>query len=228
MESQNQITDLEKHLYNKHLSVSRSEKNKPFKIKKDFSDIVNTDKQKFLKRISTLFVKHPEINPDVFFRAPYKLYPDVEYFALDFFSTMRAVKAYTTYKKQIFLQDPDSQIETVKESLRFIGNFCVQNDIHFHQYPYHRTSDVFTWMQHYKQNKISIYSVMEFPNIYSNIKILSEDVQKLFISDFVEHFQNIQSAYNTSNNLKQYIQKAIPVISNFISIQLTSKLNSIP
>ena len=202
MESQNQITDLEKHLYNKHLIVSRSEKNKPFKIKRDFSDVINTDKHKFLKRISVLFSKHPEINPDTFFRAPYKLYPDVEYFALDFFSTMRAVKAYTT-------------------SLRFIGNFCISNGIQFHQYPYHRTSDVFTWMKHYKQNNINIYSVMEFTNIYSNMKTLSEDVQKFFISDFVEQFQNIQSIYNTSTELKKYIKKAIPIISKFVSSQLT-------
>lgn len=227
MESQNQITDLEKHLYNKHLIVSRSEKNKPFKVKRDFSDVVNTDKHKFLKRISTLFSKHPEINPDTFFKAPYKLYPDVEYFALDFFSTMRAVKAYTTYKKQIFIQDPDSQLESVKESLRFIANFCIANNIQFHQYPYHRTSDVFTWMAHYKQNNINVYSIMEFPNTYSNIKSLSEDVQKFFISNFVEQFQNIQSVYNTSTELKTYIKKAIPILSNFVSNQLTLKLNSI-
>lgn len=227
MESQNQLTDLEKHLYNKHLAVSRSEKGKPFKIKRDFSDVANTNKHKFLKRISILFSKHPEIDPDIFFRAPYKLYPDVEYFSLDYFSTMRAVKAYTTYKKQIFIKDPDSQIESVKESFRFIGNFCIQNNIMFHQYPYHRTSDVFTWMQHYKQNHINIYSVMEFPNIYSNMKELADDVQRFFISNFVEQFQQIQTTYNTSKHLKKYIQKAIPIISNFISNQLTSKLNSI-
>ena len=82
---QSQLTELEKHLYNKHLITSRSVKNKPFKVKKDFGDIVDTDKHKFLKRISILFKKHPEINPDIFFQAPYKLYPDVEYFGLDYF-----------------------------------------------------------------------------------------------------------------------------------------------
>ena len=73
------VTELEKTIYNKHLAVSRSIKNKPFKIKKDFSDIVGTDKHKFLKRLSTLFKKHSDINFDVFFQAPYRLYPDVEY-----------------------------------------------------------------------------------------------------------------------------------------------------
>lgn len=221
MENQNQLTELEKLLLNKHLAISRSERNKPFKLKKDFSNIVNTDKHKFIKRISILFVKHPEIDPDTFFKAPYKLYPDVEYFGLDYFSTMRAVKAYTTYKKQIFIQDPDSQIEQVKESLKFIANFCIFNNIHFHQYPTHRTSDLFTWMQHYKQNKINIYSVMEFTNIFSSAKSLAEDVQQFFVREFVEHFQRLHISYNKSSNLKPYIQKAIPVLSVFVEKQLT-------
>jgi hypothetical protein len=225
MANQSQITELEKHLFNKHLAVSRSEKNKPFKLKKDFSNIVDTDKHKFLKRISTLFEKHPEINPDLFFKAPYKLYPDVEYFGLDYFSTMRAVKSYTTYKKQIFLQDPDSQLEQIKESLTFITKFCIENNIYFHQYPQHRSSDLFTWMQHYKQNKINIYSVMGFPNIFSSAKSLAEDVQKFFVSEFIDQFQNLYILYNKSAELKPYIQKITPVLSNFVEKQLTKPTN---
>ena len=216
-----QLSELEKHLYNKHLAVSRSLKNKPFKIKKDFNGIIDTEKHKYLTRISTFFKKHPEVNPDTFFAAPYKLYPDVEYFGLDYFSTMRAVKSYTMYKKQIFLQDPDSQIEQVKESLIFIANFCVKHNIYFHQYQYHRTSDLFTWMQHYKQNKINIYSVMEFTNIFSSVKSLAEDVQKFFVSEFVDQFQNMHSLYNKSTALRPYVKKAIPVLSTFVEKQLT-------
>lgn len=169
-----------------------------------------------------LFTKHPEINPDTFFRAPYKLYPDVQYFGLDYFSTMRAVKSYTMYKKQIFLQDPDSQLESVKESLRFIANFCIESRIQLYQYPYHRSSDLYTWMQHYKQNKINVYSVMEFTNIYSNVKALAEDVQKFFVSEFLEQFQNLYISYNKSTLLKPLIQKAIPTLSKFVETQLTS------
>ena len=224
---QSQITELEKHLFNKHLIVSRSERNKPFKIKKDFANVVDTDKHKFLKRISVLFQKHPEIDPDTFFKAPYKLYPDVEYFGLDYFSTMRAIKSYTMYKKQIFLQDPDSQIEQVRDSLKFIANFCIENKIYFHQYPYHRSSDLFTWMQHYKQNKINIYSVMEFTNIFSSVKSLAEDVQKFFVGEFIEQFQNLYMLYNKSSQLKPYIKKALPVLSNFVEKQLTRPKNNL-
>ncbi len=201
--------------------MSRSERNKPFKLKRDFSDIVGTDKHKFLKRISTLFKKHSDLNSDLFFRAPYKLYPDVEYFGLDYFSTMRAIRSYTLYKKQIFLQDPDSQLEEIKGSLKFIANYCIDNKIYFHQYPYHRSSEIFVWMQHYKQNKINIYSIMEFPNIFSLVKSLAEDVQKFFLTEFVDQFQVLYTKYNNSNTIKPYIQKAVPVLSNFVEQQLT-------
>jgi len=220
---QNQITDLEKHLYNKHLIVSRSIKNKPFKIKKDFADIVDTDKHKFLKRISTLFKKHPEINPDLFFRAPYELYKDVEFFGLDYYSTMRAVKAYTTYKKQLFLQDPDSQIEQVKESLQFMTKFCIENNIFIHQYPYHRSSDLFTWMTHYKQNKINSYVLFEFSDIFSSVQDLAEDVRRFFVSDFVEQFKNLYVLYNNSKVVKPYVKKTIPILNEFVRKKLTNK-----
>jgi len=213
---QEQLTELEKHLYNKHLATSRSLKGKPFKLKKNFSDLIDTDKHKFLKRISMLFTKHPEINPDVFFKAPYELYKDVEFFGLDYFSTMRAVKAYTTYKKQLFLQDPDSQLKQVQESLLFITKFCINNNILIHQYPYHRSSDLFTWMTHYKQNKINLYSLFEFSDIYASMQTLAEDVQRFFVSDFLEQFKSLYSLYHHSKTVKPYLKKTIPILNEFV------------
>lgn len=224
---QNQLTELEKLLYNKHLAVSRSIKNKPFKLKKDFDGLIDSDKHKHLKRISTLFKKHPEINPDAFFQAPYKLYPDVEYFGLDYFCTMRAIKAYTTYKKQIFLQDPDSQLDDVKQSLNFIVKFCIKNKILFHQYPFHRTTDMFTWMSHYKENKINVYSVMEFTDVFSSVQTLSEDIQQIFVREFIEQFKSLRILYIKSSVLKPYMQKAIPALNNFINKQLTTNQTNI-
>lgn len=215
------VTELEKCLYNKHLATSRSIKGKPFKIKKDFSDLIGTEKHKYLKKLAILFKKHPEISFEVFFEAPYRLYPDVEYFGLDYFSTMRAVKAYTTYKKTLFIQDPDSQLEQVKESIHFIAKFCIENNIHVHQYPFHRNADMFTWMIHYKQNKINIYSIMEFSGVLSAVQSLAEEVQKFFVSDFVEQFRSLYLQYNNSNKLRPYLKKALIALSNFVDIELT-------
>ena len=220
-----QISELERLIYNKHLAVSRSVKNKPFKVKKNFDDVVSSEKHKFLKRLAILFRKHPEIDINTFFEAPYKLYPDVEYFGLDYFSTMRAIKSYTTYKKIIFVQDPDMQIDSVKESLRFITRFCVENKIYLHQYPNHSSSDLFTWMTHYKQNKINIYTMMEFPNIFSSVQTLAEDVRRFFVQDFVDQFKDLHAKYNSSRELKPFLKKALPTVNNFICSELTKTTN---
>ena len=159
----------------------------------------------------------------MFFRAPYELYKDVEFFGLDYYSTMRAVKAYTTYKKQLFLQDPDSQIEQVKESLQFITKFCIENNIFIHQYPYHRSSDLFTWMTHYKQNKINLYVLFEFSDIFSSVQDLAEDVRRFFVSDFVEQFKNLYVLYNNSKVVKPYVKKTIPILNEFVRKKLTNK-----
>jgi hypothetical protein len=221
------LTELEKLLYNKHLAVSRSLKNKPFKFKKDFSDIVNSDKAKFLKRLSVLFRKHPEIDFNTFFEAPYKLYPDVDYFGLDYFSSMRAIKAYTTYKKITFLQDPDKQVEQVKSSLQFIAKFCVDEGIYFHQYSFHKTADIFTWMKHYKENKINIYCMFGFSDVLNSVKQLAEDVQHFFVREFVEQFQTLYVQYDKSSVLKPYMKKALPILNNFVERELTNHKNKL-
>ena len=223
MQPHPQITELEKLLYNKHLIVSRIQKNKPFRVKKDFTDIVNTDRHKFLIRLSGLFKKHPEINPDVFFKAPYALYPDVDYFSLEYFSTMRAVRAYTTYKKMIFMQDPDEQLPQIKESLKFIANFCIDHNIQLHQYVTLRNIDSCVWMTHYKQNKINPYSLFEFTDILTSTQSLADDVQQFLIGNFAEKFKSLYINYNSSITVKPYVKKAFPILGEFVRKQILNK-----
>jgi hypothetical protein len=222
-----QMSELEKLIYNKHLAVTRSLKNKPFRFKKDFSDIVDTDKHKYLKRLAIFLRKHPDVELNVFFEAPYKLYPDVAYFGLDYFSSMRAIRAYTLYRKMLFLKDPDSQIESVKESLKFIANFCIEEKILLHQYPHHKISDHFTWMTHYKENKINILSMMEFKDVYSSVQTLAEDIQRFFVQNFIEQFKSLYVSYNNSSKLKPFLKKAVQQLNNFVSIELTKQKNHI-
>ena len=217
------LTELERCLFNKHLSVSRSSKGKPFKLRKQFEDIAGTEKHTYLKRLAVLVKKHPEIDLDTFFSAPYKLYPDVEYFGLDYFSSMRAIKSYTMYKKMTFLQDPDTQVDSVKNSLRFMAKFCIDNNILLHQYPHHKTADMFTWMVHYKENKINVYAMMEFKDVYSAVQSLAEDVRSFFVSDFVEQFKNLYTSYDKSQVLKPFLKKAVEHINNFVDKELTNK-----
>jgi len=224
---QDQVTDLEKAIYNKHLATSRSQKNRPFKIKRNFEDIVGTNKHKFLKRIAIFFKKHSDIDLNTFFEAPYKLYPDVAYFDLEYFSSMRAVRSYTMYKKIKLLKNPDEQIKEIEKSLRFIANFCIQQRIQFHNYIRHSTGDMCTWFKHYKENKINLYSLFEFTDVLSTATRSSEDLQQFFANDFLSHFQTLYSSYNNSFEAKPYVKKAFRVLSNFVNSQLSNVKNPV-
>jgi hypothetical protein len=71
-------------------------------------------------------------------------------------------------------------------------------------------------MTHYKENKINIYSKFEFSNFFSLAKELAEDIQLLFVRDFINNFQQLFSLYNNSINAKPYIKKAFPTLCNFV------------
>ncbi len=219
--STQELSELEKLIYNKHLATSRSLRSKPFKFKKNFKDLDNS-KRFFLRRIATLLKKHPTINLDTFFIAPYKLYPDVEFFGLDYFASMRAIKSYTMYKQMLFLEDPDSQLDQIKKSLEFIVKFCIKSKIQLYKYPRHKTADLYTWMIHYKENSINPYVMMEFKNTYSSLLELSEDVQRFYVNNFVDQYKSLYLKYSSSAVIKNYLQKTLPVLEAFVEKQLTS------
>lgn len=87
------ITDFEKHLYNTFLKTARSSANKPYRLRKDFSNLDDLSVA-YLKRLSTFFKNHAEICAEEFFSAPYKLYKDEAYYDLKYFTSLKAIKAY--------------------------------------------------------------------------------------------------------------------------------------
>jgi hypothetical protein len=103
------MTNLEQRIFNKHLAVSRSLRNKPFKLRQNFDNFEQDPKYIHIKRLSIFFSKYPDVNMDTYFLSPYKLYPDVQYFDLAYFASPRAIKSYTIYKQQLFQESPDAQ-----------------------------------------------------------------------------------------------------------------------
>lgn len=89
-------TDLEKTIYNEYLKESRKSKNKPYKIRKNFSKI-NESTKLSLKRLSNLFTKHKEIDISDFFKAPYSVYSESETFLLKFYTTQKAITVYKIF-----------------------------------------------------------------------------------------------------------------------------------
>lgn len=85
-------------IYNNHLIESRKARKKPFCLRKDFTNLKPSVLQT-LEKLQRFFNKHKEINISEFFKAPYEIYPNDEYFDLDFFVSYKAISVYNLYKK---------------------------------------------------------------------------------------------------------------------------------
>lgn len=219
------MTEQEKRIYNKHLAVSRSLRNKPFKLKADFAGFEEDARYISIRRISTLITKYPDIDLDVYFMSPYKLYKDVEYFDLNYFASPRALKSYTIYKQELSIKNPDNQWNDVKKSLQFIGLFCIKNKLDLTEYPTFKLSGTEPeWIYHLKRNEICIYSLMEFTGIYDLIHKMPNDVKELFLGNYGTNFADYYNNYQHSSKLRLFLQNAFTTLKLFIDKNLnTSK-----
>lgn len=217
------MTELEKRIYNKHLAVSRSLRNKPFKLKNNFDGFEDSSKYTSIKRLAIFFTKYPSIDMDTYFIAPYKLYNDVEYFDLAYFASPRAIKAYTIYQQQLQQLSPDSQINDIKESLIFISRFCLQNKVQLHDYPQLTlTGNLPEWMYHYKNKKINPYTLMEFTGIFNYINEMPNDEKALLLGSFGQNFLEYKSRYDNSSKAKSFLGPAFTKLKIFIDKNLNS------
>lgn len=217
------MTPLEIKIYNTHLVVSRTLKNKPFKVKKSFDGFEEDPKYVSIKRLVNFFTRYPDIDMTTYFKAPYKLYNDVEYFDLNYFSSPRAIKSYTIYKQLLTQTLPDTQFDSVKESLVFISRFCLKNKIQLHDYlSFKENGSENSWVYHIKKNEINPYSLMEFDNVSSYINEMAEDTKEFFLGDFGKNFLEYRQKYINSEKLRPFLIKAFIKLKLFIDKSLNS------
>ena len=210
-------------IYNTHLAVSRSLRNKPFQLKKTFEGFEKDPKYLSVKRLSVFFNRYPEIDMNNYFVAPYKLYPDVSYFDLNYFASPRAIKTYTLYKQSLQMTSPDQQLEEVKKSLLFISKFCIKNKIQLYDYlNFKEQGSEKTWVYHFKKGEINFYSLMEFSNLSSYINEMAEDTKEFFLADFGKNFLNYRQKYVNSEKLKPFLSSVFISLKLFIDKSLNS------
>jgi len=212
------LTNAEKNLYNVYLRVSRTARNKPFTYRKDFSDLDDSI-QLHLNRIYNLLIKYPHIEPDEYFLAPFKVYPNADHFALDYYAGMGAVASYSTYMKQLQEMHPDSdeQLEFIKKSLKYIGSFCIKNKIKLEDYPNFKVGLTYEWMKQIKRHEISIYVLMEFPEISNIIKEVADDEKELFLGEIGKYYLGYKSKYVQSKIAKELVKEGLNKIRKIVN-----------
>ena len=208
------ITEQQQIIYNNFFISSRL--GKPFKIKKDFSNL-EEEKVVALQKLSRLFNNYPNLIQEDFFMAPHKLYPDESYYPLEFYTKPKAIKCYTQYRKQLEIQDPDSpdSLRRLAESLKFVVKYCVENDLQLSDYEVNIEKSMPCFVQHLKDHKINYYTLHSLT--FKKPQIESRILDFIF-PDFYEVFQKTKNKFFASQKMRDFAKKA--------KIKLETKLNN--
>lgn len=197
----------------------------PVQYRKDFSQIDPTTLVA-LKRLSAFFNKFPHILPDDFFGAPNHLHPDEKCPHIGFFITRPAIKTYSISMKKKEDESPEKQFDKIKESFQYIAMFCLKNRIALQDYLNHKTKQMPTWMQHYREHNINPYVLFEFGDV-NKFKTLNEDELTLWVGDLFEKIDSYKVRYHNSEKTKSLVKEAFKKVEQFLKKELQSEKKSL-
>jgi hypothetical protein len=217
------LNDLQKNIYNCYLKNSRY--GKPFQPRKDFSDI-SEEIVIYLKKLELFFQKYSHIRIEEYFEAPNILHPDEKYPTLQYFFTRCAIKTYKTYKDLKEDENPENQIDKIKESILFIGKFCLEHNLELKKYINHRNGYMYSWINHYRENKVNPYSLMELGNFEKVLFSLLEEERDIYASNLVEKIESFKVRYHNSQKTKKLVKDATKKIEIFVKESLQNKTHN--
>ena len=210
------MTQLEQNIYNTYIAVSRSKQNKPFTLRKDFEKI-EPSQALYTKKIALFLQRYPHIKLQDFIQAPYEIYPNEQMFLLQYYTTRAAIKSYSLYIKKKEDLSPVNQLESIRESLHYIGMFCIKNKIKLHEYLYHKTGCINSWMLHYKEHHINIYSLFELGDIQKICMQVAADEQKLLTENLIENIGKFKTRYYNTPTVKDFVRQGLKKIESFLN-----------
>jgi len=201
------MTQLEKTIYNQWLVVSRAIDSKPFKVRENFDKFEDNKSYPAVVKLANFFKRHPSLDIKTFFEAPYFIYDD-KLFPLEFYSSMRAVKAYTKYHDDFLLCNPDAKVslEFVKSSLVFINDFCKSVHIPIGQYPNYNENNLPVFFKHLGERKISMYILFAFDEIDGKIREYKDSLYVRAKCGALQRSNYIRTKLYASTKLKTNIE----------------------
>ncbi len=205
------MTDFQKRIYNSHLAISRKMRDKPFRIRKDFSDMDQTKLDR-LASLERFFNSYQNIKIDDYFAAPYVIFEDDDYFDLDFYLTSKAKKAYSQYMKKIEMDDPDSEssLNRLVDSLKFVKNFCKEKNLTLKEYPLYIEDALPNMIDHLKNHHINMYALHSLG--VTKIEVENRILDFIF-SDFWISFQKTKNKFYLSKKMKEFSKQAIDKVN---------------
>jgi hypothetical protein len=207
-------------IYNTFLRVSRTKQNLPYKLRKDFSDIQNSEYYPLLLKLENFFKRNQYVNMVDFFEAPYEIYKDEKNFKLDFYLGQKAVKVYNIYQRKKTHSDPDSEIQrkSVIDGLAFIYEFCKENGIELSQYMGHKTNNMSTVFLHLKEKQISIYNCLVFEDFQKTINSHNYELLEFMLGDIISKISIFRTKLYSSKKCMKIAKEGIKILEKKLAI----------
>jgi len=169
------ITEEIKQTYNDHLSVSRSFRRKPFRLRKKFDGFEEDPRFRSYRTLTRWFNKHPEINRKLFFEATLYFHQDEELVPITEYTKTKSITNYTQYCKilETLNLDNPKRLDRVVDSFKFVKNFLKENNLTKNDYIINDPESIYPQIfQHIKSRDVDIYFGFAFPNFFDELKKL--------------------------------------------------------
>ena len=212
------MTEFEKDIYNKYLKAIANGAGRPYKLRKNFEGFEDDPKYFKVQKIASYLMLNWQVNADLFFEAPYKLYEldDGKSYTLDFYTTRKAKGAYKKYLKWLELKSPDldTNLQFLKESIIFVYRYCTEHNLTFDEYMYYSEGLTPAWMTHYFDRKISIYLLLAFDKLSDIIFSMESTHRKMVLGNLDEMYPILKHNYLTSTIASKMAIKGITMINS--------------
>lgn len=219
------LSENQKKIYNLFLRSFRSNNNKPYKLKKNFSDVEkDTTKILYLQKLENVFIKYPSFFNNFYFDAPYKIYKDETYFSLKFYSSLKGISTCISYLKTLQQGDPEHQFDYFKDSYRFIAQYCEQNNLTLDQYTKNCKVSQNDCLIHLKEHKISWYVIFNIPGFYDLLHSLPTDEFQLYYGSDI-NLNSLFKRYKSSSKTQEYLNRLNTKISHYLKKKVDQKHN---
>ena len=219
------LSTFEENLYNLILRAARTQNNKPFRPRKDFTAVDDVTKS-YVKKLANFFKKFDHISPEDFIIAPYKVYPDETYFDFKYFSTLKAVKAYSVYQNMKIYDDIDSpaQLENIIKSLKYIQTFCIEKQIRLEEYLSKIDNCTPCFIGHLKEHRVNVSTLFGFKKFKKEFYKHDPELIKFILgNDLYNQIEVLYNKFLKSKKAIHLITKGLNKINSAIEIQIEKK-----
>lgn len=193
-------------IYNSYLRAYRKANSAPYTPRKKYETLPQEVKNK-IERIK-LFFEIYDVSMDDFFDAPYFIFSDTKYLPFDYYLSRKAIKSYSDFQKKLMMEGPDHErnLIKIKNSVIFVKNFCLKENVKFSEYLNHKKESVPSFITHLKNRDVSLYFLLGLDGFQIAFFSFDSNLLKFMMPDIYDNFELYSKKFNTSKNARTFVK----------------------